>query len=327
VETLDSVKQRLAWTRGLVTRPPRQTLNAVKRRIAWMRGPVTRPPVPTPEPSKRRIEWTSWSVTRPPLPPIDPLPTQADDPRLCDGRWSQTIELAPGIVTRNAEYDPRPIVDQVGLPPSLAGKTALDVGTADGFWAFEMERRGADPVIAIDVIRAGEFDILPIHRARKPKDWDDEIHHMVTNFATAQAMRKSRVHYIGCSVYNLSPETLGTFDVVYCGSLLLHLHNPLRALINIRSVTREMAIIETFSLPVDDPVEKMFPDQPYMTFGALGWEDGQPGALNCYWRFTTKALCDMLTYAGFASVEPRGKMELTGPKGNRTPITAVVARV
>jgi tRNA (mo5U34)-methyltransferase len=258
---------------------------------------------------------------------MDPLPTQADDPRLGDGRWYQTIELAPGIVTRNAEYDHRPIVGRVGLPPSLAGKTALDVGTADGFWAFEMERRGADRVVAMDVIRAREFDILPIHRARYDKDWDDTYHHMITNFATAQAMRNSRVDYVGCSVYNLSPETMGTFDVVFCGSLLLHLHNPLRALINIRSVTREMAVIESYALPADDPVEQMFPDQPYMLFGVLAWEDGKPGAQNHYWRFTTKALCDMLIYAGFASVEPQGKMTLSGPRGNSIPITAVVARV
>ena len=41
------------------------------------------------------------------------------------------------------------------------------------------------------------------------------------------------------SVYDLSPETVGEFDVVVCGSLLLHLRDPLRALNAIRSVCRE----------------------------------------------------------------------------------------
>ena len=38
------------------------------------------------------------------------------------------------------------------------------------------------------------------------------------------------------SVYDLGPEALGEFDVVVCGSLLLHLRDPLRALAAIRSV-------------------------------------------------------------------------------------------
>src|SRR5689334_7703009 len=73
--------------------------------------------------------------------PMNPLPTRPDDPRL-DG-WYHTIELAPGVKTQRAIYDHATIVHGVGMPESLAGKSALDIGTADGYWAFEMERRGA----------------------------------------------------------------------------------------------------------------------------------------------------------------------------------------
>ena len=38
------------------------------------------------------------------------------------------------------------------------------------------------------------------------------------------------------SVYHLTPEEMGTFDVVVCGSLMLHLRDPVRALEAIRSV-------------------------------------------------------------------------------------------
>jgi len=34
--------------------------------------------------------------------------------------------------------------------PDLRGARCLDIGTADGFWAFEMERRGAADVLATD---------------------------------------------------------------------------------------------------------------------------------------------------------------------------------
>ena len=40
------------------------------------------------------------------------------------------------------------------------------------------------------------------------------------------------------NVYDLSPERVGTFDVVVCGTLLLHLRDPFRALAAIRSVCR-----------------------------------------------------------------------------------------
>src|SRR3546814_17175841 len=36
---------------------------------------------------------------------------------------------------------------------------------------------------------------------------------------------------------DLDPDELGTFDVVVCGSLMLHLRDPLRALEAVRSVT------------------------------------------------------------------------------------------
>ena len=158
---------------------------------------------------------------------MDPLPTHPHDPRL-DG-WYHTIELAPGVVTR-ATWDHRSTVDLVGLPQSLAGKTALDVGTAEGFWAFELERRGAAHVTAIDIPRRGDVDMVPRYRATVPdnvlenRDWP-------VRFATAKEMLGRKVSYKNMSVYAVNPTTLGEFDVVYCGSLLLHLMNPLQALL------------------------------------------------------------------------------------------------
>ncbi len=38
---------------------------------------------------------------------------------------------------------------------------ALDVATFDGFWAFEMERRGASEIVAIDLDCADKLDLPP----------------------------------------------------------------------------------------------------------------------------------------------------------------------
>ena len=260
---------------------------------------------------------------------MTPLPTRADDPRL-EG-WYHTIELAPGLVTRGAVYDHRPMVDHVGLPASLEGKRALDVGTADGFWAFEMERRGAAEVVAVELPRLGDSDVVPGILDSLPASWADSESYHRERFATAHAMRGSRVIYQKCSVYNLAPETVGTFDVVYCGSLLVHLFNPLRALISIRKVTRGLAVIETVALhPEHEPVERTFPNQPLVWFGSLtaDLEAGGPPGKHCmYWRFTPKALCDMLSYAGFSSVKSNGVYPMTGPGGGNLMVTSVVAHV
>src|SRR5204862_4076974 len=79
--------------------------------------------------------------------------------------WYHTIELAPGVVTAGV-YDLRPYVPRYRLPERMEGLRALDVGTFDGFWAFEMERRGAE-VIAIDVEAASQFDWPASRRPRE----------------------------------------------------------------------------------------------------------------------------------------------------------------
>lgn len=43
------------------------------------------------------------------------------------------------------------------------------------------------------------------------------------------------------SVYDLSAESVGTYDLVFCGSMLLHVTDPVRALWRIREVTRGTA--------------------------------------------------------------------------------------
>jgi tRNA (mo5U34)-methyltransferase len=137
----------------------------------------------------------------------------------------------------------------------------------------------------------------------------------------AHAMRRSRVEHRFCSVYELSPYALGTtFDVVFCGSLLLHLQNPLIALHNIRSVTREMAIIET---TIDRELEEKFPGRPFVSFGSVA-EENEPGEHNVFWAMTTAGLQRMLRYADFARVEPQGIFDL-GPNGPTA--TSVIAYV
>src|SRR2546423_3261813 len=75
---------------------------------------------------------------------------------VAERKWYHTLELAPGVLTPGW-FDTRSIAHSIPFP-DLTGKRCLDVGTFDGFWAFEMERRGAAEVIAIDLIDPTQAD-------------------------------------------------------------------------------------------------------------------------------------------------------------------------
>jgi len=61
--------------------------------------------------------------------------------------WHQRFELVPGVDTPG-ENDIVGLIDSAGIPADLSGKSALDLGTTNGGAAFELERRGAERVVA-----------------------------------------------------------------------------------------------------------------------------------------------------------------------------------
>lgn len=161
------------------------------------------------------------------------------------GRWWHEIELGPGIVTPGDDSNRMklPILDALGLPHDLRGKRALDIGTSDGYFAFELETRGAE-VIAIDFV---------------PETY--------TGFATARTILGSRAEYRMDNVYNLTPESYGAFDVVLFLGVLYHLRKPLAALDAIRSVMHEGAQLFVGTMLIDEYF--LLPDGSTTTLDAV----------------------------------------------------------
>ena len=149
--------------------------------------------------------------------------------------WYHSIELAPGVVTPGY-FDLRGVADQ--LPwPEVRGKRCLDIGSYDGFYAFELERRGAAEVVAVDVPSPHDWDWPPDAREHGPGRvvaFTDGVH--APGFDVARHALGSSAKRESMTIYEISEERLGRFDVVVCGSLLLHLRDPLRALEAIRGV-------------------------------------------------------------------------------------------
>lgn len=152
-----------------------------------------------------------------------------------NARWYHTLELPGGIETPGW-FDLRPIIEAMPWP-DVAGKRCLDVGTYDGQLAFEMERRGAAEVIAADIPDVADWDWPIEKRESGPEQLRAQgSYNSGDGFAIAHDAIGSSVERVEISAYDLSPERLGRFDIVTCGSLMLHLKSPILALEAINSV-------------------------------------------------------------------------------------------
>jgi tRNA (mo5U34)-methyltransferase len=211
--------------------------------------------------------------------------------------WYHTIDLGNGVVTEGM-FDHRPAIDRYLLPSDLSGMRCLDVGTMDGFWAFEMERRGADEVLATDVGRVDDLDWPPRWRAQVEPTLDETKE---ARFRLAHEALGSRAQRIERSVYDLDAD-LGQFDLVFCGDLLVHLKDPITAIERMRSVCRGSTII-------CNPIKRF-------RFGgrrALAEFDGI-GEFQ-WWLLSEATLERMMLASGFAGIEVGASFELPARGG------------
>jgi tRNA (mo5U34)-methyltransferase len=212
--------------------------------------------------------------------------------------WYHTLEL-PDFTTTGM-FDMRQYVPLYKLPESLEGKRVLEVGTWDGFWAFEMEKRGAAEVVAIDLDDEHQLDWPP--RRRTPAD-DTE---RGAGFRLAKEMYGSNVQRVVRSVYQATPEELGTFDLVFCGSVLIHLRDQLLALERIANLTKPGGLF--ISAEAYERVSDLIP-LPIARFRALREADV------VFWSPSRKAWRQMLWYAGFDDVKEIERFDMKATQG------------
>jgi len=185
--------------------------------------------------------------------------------------WWHSIDLGQGRVTPGAHKieELRDNYAKFLLPEDLAGKQALDIGCWDGFYTFEAERHGAQ-VTSVDCWRPEKF------------------------FVAKEALG-SAAEFHELSVYEVTKERLGAFDIVFFLGVLYHLKHPLLALEQVCEVTREVAVIETHQ------IDNLFDTQhPVMEFYEL---DELGGQYDNWWGPNTECLVQMARAAGFVRVE------------------------
>src|SRR4051794_37180636 len=141
------------------------------------------------------------------------------------------MELAPGVETPG-EFDLGPYVARHQLPERMDGMRVVDVATFNGFWAFEMERRGAE-VVALDIEDPMDLD-WPALRPRTVPEAS-----IGAGFKLAREAFGSKVERVETSIYEADPDVLGKFDFAFCGSVLIHLRNQFGALDRINGLLQD----------------------------------------------------------------------------------------
>jgi tRNA (mo5U34)-methyltransferase len=190
-------------------------------------------------------------------------------------RWRHPIDLGNGLVTPGD--DPAPLrLMGLGLPERLDGLSVLDVGAWDGFFSFEAERRGAERVVATDWFCWGG------------PGWGTK-----EGFDLARRALGSSVEDVEIDVPDLSPEAVGTHDIVLFLGVLYHLRDPLLALERVASVTRGTLVVETLvdMLSTRRPAAAFYPGTD-LNRDPTNW-----------WGPNVAAVVGMLRAVGFREVE------------------------
>lgn len=208
---------------------------------------------------------------------IDQIKTEIDQ-----RTWFHCFDLGHGIKTSGCDPTLRKL-KALHLPQNLAGKTVIDVGAYDGFFSFESERRGASRVVACDhcVWNAPGSD------ARR-------------NLEYLKQVLDSQVELLELPVEDLSPATAGTYDIVLFLGVLYHAPDPIGYLKNIRSITKELLILETLvdMLDLNQPAAAFYPKN------SLNQDDSN------YWGPNRLAVEAMLEKVGFSRVECKGMWDV-----------------
>lgn len=149
-----------------------------------------------------------------------------------------------------------------------------------------------------------------------------------TGFAEKQREAQSKVRFVqGDLEEPESVRRVGVHDIVWCVGVIYHSPNPVRQLVNLREITRELLYLGTHTIPEVPGVHQACVYYPYLSdgdrdayaqahprperligIGAPFDERPMHGYGNFWWGITPSALRAMLAAAGFEVLEERPQL-------------------
>jgi tRNA (mo5U34)-methyltransferase len=213
--------------------------------------------------------------------PIEAGPSDARDVLDSVPFWFHTFALnhAEGLYTAGVARDHRYRIPW--LPDTFQGRSVLDVGTFDGFYAFLAEHRRARRVVAID----NEQYLLWV-KAR----WGIELRGG-EGFRAIHELLGSNVEYRKLDALQLA-RLEERFDFIYCFGIMHRVESPLGLL---RAIRGQLApggevLIETYGWmePENGAMLRVYrPGEVYA------------GDEYVYWGFTGSGLAHLAAQAGY----------------------------
>ncbi|MBP7677729.1 MAG: methyltransferase domain-containing protein [Thermoanaerobaculia bacterium] len=179
--------------------------------------------------------------------------------------WYHSFYFDNGFEQRG-DYDVGTGIEDYGFPQDMSGMDVLDVGTGSGWFATLFEQRGAR-VTTVDVRGYCDFDVYgrpgyaPVEETKASPDLvlpsGQTVYHSPVSkgFWVMKELLGLQAEFVNARVYDLRPELFGgrTFDLVFVGSLLMHIRDPIGALSAARSVCRGTLVANTLRLdPASD---------------------------------------------------------------------------
>jgi tRNA (mo5U34)-methyltransferase len=162
-----------------------------------------------------------------------PLQSEADRASLAQQidqlPWHHQIDFGNGLLSRgNTPIDHLKTTAEIYFRGIVSGRSVLDIGCWDGFNSFEAHRLGATRVLAAD------------HFAWSEKCWGDR-----GSFDLARRHLAPAVEVMDIDLPDMTPERVGTFDIVLFAGVFYHLRNPFLTVEQIARLSREWVIVET----------------------------------------------------------------------------------
>lgn len=168
--------------------------------------------------------------------------------------YYQTIEV-PGLGLCLGDWDHREHLDQYLGEVDMRGKRVLEIGPANGFFTFAMERRGAS-VLALDLGESGEWDAVPNRAAPVGHEslrrrLQNSVQRVERAFWDTHQRLNSSARLVYGSVYDAQRVVREKIDIAFMGNVLQHLRDPVLAIQQTAGLAKEKIII-TESIWHDD---------------------------------------------------------------------------